>query len=138
MGLWDTVGAYGLPVESMTRAISKWYWPLDLPNRELPEIVDRACHALSLDDERRTFHPILWNERNESVKAGQGGKRYIQDERISQVWFAGSHANVGGGYPDDLLAHVSLCWMLEEAGKCGLKFNKAPKAIPIPRRILGR
>ena len=130
VGLWDTVGAYGLPVESMTRAISKWYWPLDLPNRELPEIVDRACHALSLDDERRTFHPILWNERNESVKAGQGGKRYIQDERISQVWFAGSHANVGGGYPDNSLAHVSLCWMLEEAGKCGLKFNKAPKADP--------
>ena len=68
VGLWDTVSPYGLPVESMTRAISKWHWPLDLPNRELPEIVDRACHALSLDDERRTFHPILWNERNDPSK----------------------------------------------------------------------
>ena len=96
------VAAYGLPIEALTRALSRWFWPLDLPTRELPEIVQRACHALSLDDERKTFHPILWNERTEPrAQPESDGKRYIRNERISQVWFAGSHANVGGGYPDD-------------------------------------
>ena len=131
VGLWDTVAAYGLPIEALTRALSKWFWPLDLPGRELPKIVQRACHALSLDDERKTFHPILWNEGAEvSTQPESNGKRYTRNERISQVWFAGSHANVGGGYPDDLLAHVSLCWILNEAIQCGLKLKQAPYADP--------
>ena len=131
VGLWDTVAAYGLPVEAMTRAISRWFWPLDLPNRELSPLVQRACHALSLDDERETFHPILWSERAEQKRRSiRKAKRYTRDERISQVWFAGSHANVGGGYPDDSLAYVSLCWMLDEAAHCGLKLKRKPAAEP--------
>ena len=50
-------------------------------------------------------------------------KRHIADEQISQVWFAGVHANVGGGYPDDSLAYIPLVWMLNEAQRCGLKFK---------------
>jgi hypothetical protein len=131
VGLWDTVGAYGLPLEGMTRALSKWFWPLDLPNRELSPIVQRACHALSLDDERITFHPILWNERGQRYEVPDAdGKRYVASERISQVWFSGSHANVGGGYPDDSLSYVSLCWMLKESSISGLCFNSRPEADP--------
>ena len=127
VGLFDTVGAYGLPLDSMTRALSRWFWPLDLPNRELPSLVRRACHALSLDDERATFHPILWNERAETrAPPDSSGSRHIEDERITQVWFPGSHANIGGGYPDDSLAHVPLCWILEEAQKCGLELKSTP------------
>lgn len=130
-GLWDTVAAYGLPVEGMTRAINRWFWPLDLPTRQLPKIVQRACHALSLDDERKTFHPILWNEGDEpKLQPSNDGNRYIKDERLSQVWFAGSHANVGGGYPDDSLAYVSLCWILDQATHCGLKLKQTPDADP--------
>jgi uncharacterized protein (DUF2235 family) len=50
LGLWDTVAAYGLPIDEMTRGFSKWIWPLELPNRELSTRVERACHALALDD----------------------------------------------------------------------------------------
>ncbi|MDB5576253.1 MAG: hypothetical protein JWR80_1429, partial [Bradyrhizobium sp.] len=57
VGLWDTVSAYGLPVEEMARGISRWFSSLRLPDRRLSRIVQRACHALSLDDERTTFHP---------------------------------------------------------------------------------
>jgi hypothetical protein len=107
------------------------FWPLDLPNRTVPPQVHRVCHALSLDDERKTFHPILLDESREiAARARPDGRRYIADERITQVWFAGSHANVGGGYPDDSLAYVSLCWMLNEAERCGLVFNRAPDAKP--------
>ena len=46
----------------------------------------------------------------------------IKDERLSQVWFAGVHTNVGG-YPDDALAFIPFVWMISEARRCGLKFK---------------
>src|SRR5664280_1155433 len=62
LGLWDTVAAYGLPIDEMTRGVDQYLWPLELPDRKLWSKVERACHALALDDERTTFHPILWDE----------------------------------------------------------------------------
>ena len=64
VGLWDTVAAYGLPIDEMTRGVHLWIWPLELPDRAFCPIIDRACHALALDDERTTFHPVLWSERS--------------------------------------------------------------------------
>ena len=127
LGLWDTVAAYGLPVDEMTRGVSRYLWPLELPDRQLDRRVRKACHALSLDDERTTFHPLLWDERLEKVATGT---RKTSSERITQVWFAGVHSNVGGGYPDNSLAHVSLTWMLSEARSRGLTLKAAPGADP--------
>ena len=131
LGLWDTVAAYGLPIDEMTRGFSQWIWPLEFPDRELSPKVSRACHALALDDERTTFHPMLWTEAGEPpARLAEDGHRYVKDERLSQVWFAGMHANVGGGYPDDRLAHVPLVWIMRQAELCGLKFKKAPENDP--------
>jgi uncharacterized protein (DUF2235 family) len=131
VGLWDTVAAYGLPIEEMTRGVSQWIWPLELPDRRLGPKVQRACHALSLDDERTTFHPVLWSEEGEAAPRPEpDGRVLARRERISQVWFAGVHANVGGGYPDDSLAHVSLYWMMEEASHRGLRYKAAPLTDP--------
>lgn len=117
LGLWDTVDAYGLPIDELTEGVNRWIWPLSLPEFALSEKVGKACHALSLDDERHTFHPVLWDESNEPQD-----KARIEDERISQVWFAGAHANVGGGYPNDALSAVSLEWVATEATKKQLRF----------------
>ncbi len=130
VGLWDTVAAYGLPIDEMTRGVSRWLWPLELPDHRLSEKVLRACHALSLDDERTTFHPELWDETSESELEPQDGKYWTKNERISQVWFAGVHSNVGGGYPDDSLALVPMYWIMKEAQECGLKFKVRPNADP--------
>jgi uncharacterized protein (DUF2235 family) len=131
LGLWDTVAAYGLPIEEMTRGVSEWIYPLEMPERRLCDQVQRACHALSLDDERTTFHPVLWNERYEPTLPLEDGEIYkTKNERITQVWFAGVHSNVGGGYPDDSLAHIPLCWIMAEAQECGLKFKTNPPADP--------
>jgi uncharacterized protein (DUF2235 family) len=131
LGLWDTVAAYGLPIDEMTRGVNDWIWPLELPDHELRKEVRRACHALSLDDERTTFHPVLWDESKEARRPpDEAGKRVAHDERISQVWFAGMHANVGGGYPDDSMAHIPLLWIMEEAARCGPQFKAAPQADP--------
>lgn len=130
MGLWDTVDAYGLPVDELTRAIDRFIWPLTMRDYTLDARVRRACHALALDDERNAFHPRLWNDADDSIDPdaprGRNGlpvAPHIRNERISQVWFAGVHANVGGGYPDDGLAHVALQWVMLEAQASGLRLE---------------
>ena len=128
VGVWDTVAAYGMPVDEMTRGIHQYLWPIELPNNHLSASVMRACQALSLDEERTTFHPQLWNESTGNKAAAEGAAaparaRCIKDERLSQVWFAGVHTNVGGGYPDDALAYIPFVWMITEAQRCGLKFK---------------
>jgi uncharacterized protein (DUF2235 family) len=131
VGLWDTVAAYGFPIQEMTHGISQWIWPLEFPDRKLSDKVYRARHALAIDDARTTFHPVLWTEEKEGKPvADSDGIRHIKDERISQVWFSGMHSNVGGGYPDDSLAFVPLCWLMREAQDYGLRFKYAPKADP--------
>jgi len=115
LGLWDTVAAYGLPVDEWAIGIDRFIWPLELPDRKLWKGVERACHALALDDERTTFHPVLWDEENQP------------EGKIAQVWFCGMHANVGGGYPDDSLAGVPLLWIMQQADAAGLRFKVSPQ-----------
>lgn len=83
VGVWDTVAAYGLPIEEMTRGVSQWLWPLELPDRVLGKKVIRACHALALDDERTTFHPVLWTEAGEQKTLKSVGSRSSSRERLT-------------------------------------------------------
>src|ERR1700741_4713226 len=86
LGLWDTVEAYGMPVEELKRGIDWVLWPLLFGDLFLSPRVERACHALSLDDERTTFHPLLWDEVAEADMVAQDK---VHAGRITQVWFAG-------------------------------------------------
>lgn len=125
LGLWDTVDAYGLPVDELTRAVDKVVWPVTMRDLTLHARVKRAVHALALDDERNTFHPRLWNaEAPSAPPLGSDATPQCPYERISQVWFAGMHSDVGGGYPDQGLSHVSLDWVADAAAACGLRFVK--------------
>jgi uncharacterized protein (DUF2235 family) len=119
VGVWDTVSAYGGPVVELTRAIDDWIFPLTPPDYELSDKVLCARHALALDDERDSFHPLLWDEVHEAalVAGTAEGKRTVDKDRLQQVWFTGMHSDVGGGYPDESLSYVSLLWMMEEAKK---------------------
>jgi uncharacterized protein (DUF2235 family) len=152
IGVWDTVAAYGGPIQEITRAIDHWVWPLSMPDRFMNAKVHKACHAVSLDDEREAFHPVIWDQRyvrSVDVLPGQKKTKWLFDlnyhtpsvtgrplqvpphqrmdlapidrERISQVWFAGVHADVGGGYPQNGLSYVSLDWMLDRATAYGLR-----------------
>ncbi len=62
IGVWDTVAAYGSPIDEMTRGFSKYIWPLELPTHDLNPRVHRARHALAVDEERTSFAPELWEE----------------------------------------------------------------------------
>ena len=111
-GLFDTVEAFGVPIEEFRRAIDWAIWPISFSNARLSDRVERAFHALSLDDERTTFHPLRFDMRNEKT------------DRIKEMWFAGVHSDVGGGYPDADLEHVPLVWMAEHAvTEAGIRFT---------------
>ncbi|MYI20630.1 MAG: DUF2235 domain-containing protein [Acidimicrobiia bacterium] len=114
IGVWDTVEAYGFPVDELAILWDRFVLPLRFENQELPENVRRACQALSIDEERQTFRPVLWDEK----------KKTRRQQAIEQVWFAGVHSDVGGGYPRNNLALVSLDWMIS-------------KVVPPPGRISG-
>ena len=80
VGLWDTVDAYGGPIEEMTRAIDYWVWPLSMPDRFMSAKVHKACHALALEDERDAFRPVIWDERYVRVTdkiAGQAKENWL-------------------------------------------------------------
>lgn len=105
VGLFDTVEAYGVPLEEFRRAVDVAVWPISFRNKVLSKHVQCARHALSLDDERVTFHPLRIDLQNSE-----------KPERIKEVWFSGVHSDVGGGYPEDDLAYVPLNWMTEQLG----------------------
>lgn len=127
IGVWDTVAAYGGPSVEITRAIDNFIYPLTMTDQALSPQVQEARHALCLDDERDAFHPVLWDEwawAREARKKHPKDKNARQqfEKRLQQVWFAGVHSDVGGGYPDESLSYVSLAWMMEEAAKHDVRF----------------
>ncbi|WP_454798317.1 DUF2235 domain-containing protein [Novosphingobium lindaniclasticum] len=128
VGVWDTVAAYGGPIVEITRGIDQYVWPLTMTDYELHRRVKVARHALALDDERDSFWPLLWDEIadqrahagiNKECRDWNAAERLRAGSRLKQVWFAGMHSDVGGGYPDDSLAYVSLKWMIDEINALG-------------------
>ncbi|GAB2714828.1 DUF2235 domain-containing protein [Halomonas garicola] len=108
IGVWDTVGALGVPGTRFTEQ-RKYSWH----DTELSSIVDYAYHAVALDEHRAAYEVPLWVSRDGRKKPG--------NREVEQRWFIGAHANVGGGYGDDPLADIPLQWMSEKASDAGLK-----------------
>jgi len=118
LGVWDTVAALGLPLESLSMFLDKII-PHKFHNLDLSASVKFARHALSIDDERKTFHPELWNKIEKMEPA----------DKMKQVWFTGVHTDVGGGYDDQNLSDISLRWMIQEAQAKGLIIYEKSKAF---------
>lgn len=115
LGIWDTVGALGIP--------SHWGLPARVMNRkyrfhdtELSRSVKSARHAVAIDEERRTFVPTLWtNLARLRAENPEGDYR--------QEWFAGVHGSVGGGGDIVALSALALLWIAEGAMVEGLNFD---------------
>jgi len=116
VGLFDTVEAFGVPLEALRLAINRFLLPISFPIEEMSGHVCYVRHALSLDDERTSFHPIRVRLR-EKCNVEKGDVHPLRE-----VWFAGAHSDVGGGYPDDQLARIALTWMIDEIRKVEKKF----------------
>ncbi|WP_333817234.1 DUF2235 domain-containing protein [Tabrizicola sp.] len=115
MGLFDTVEAYGFPFAGLREAWSWLVWPILFRNRVCAKIVTRADHVLALDDERKTFHPLQFDQTD----AGTDEAPTL----VRETWFAGMHSDVGGGYPDDAVAMDPLLWIMAAAESEGLRFG---------------
>ena len=97
VGVWETVSSVG------------WFYdPFKIPCMLESEVIVTGRQALSIDERRSFFQPDLWAENT--------------TKDLKQVWFAGVHSDIGGGYPyrEAGLANIALKWMLNEAKKSGL------------------
>jgi len=109
IGVWDTVGALGIPLRGF-------------PNKAKYEFLDTrlsrsaqfAFHALAVDEHRDPFMPTLWDWKDVAP---------LPSQTIEQVWFAGAHSDVGGGYPEVGLSDIAMNWMMRSAEKAGLEFD---------------
>ncbi|PNS18197.1 hypothetical protein CAC42_7566 [Sphaceloma murrayae] len=105
IGVFDTVGALGIPVNPIVQKmfklpafLHKYMWV----DTTLDNHIKNAFQALALDEHRAPFYPSVW-ERPEKCETN-----------LKQVWFAGAHSSVGGAYPDIGQANITLAWMMDQ------------------------
>jgi uncharacterized protein (DUF2235 family) len=111
VGVWDTVSSVGWKDN-----------PLKLPfSADNPDI-NIGRHAIAIDERRAFFRTNRWVPSAELNEHGP--------KDVKQVWFAGVHCDVGGGYsePDSGLSKIALEWMMQEAKRAGLLVNAARQA----------
>lgn len=117
LGCFDTVGAF-LPFGHGQQGTL-------FHDLHVASNVQRAYHAVALDEVREAFEPNLMNKA-----AG-----------ITEVWFPGGHSDVGGGNNDDGLSDGALKWMVERLAENeirteGLSFMPDPTApMTLPRML---
>jgi uncharacterized protein (DUF2235 family) len=121
LGVWDTVSSM------ITPRPDRFYIPSleKLPNTKINPSVRVFRHAMAIDEFRRMFRLDTW-EKEQAYKPNKHsqGERVGQD--IKQVWFAGCHSDVGGGFKreESSMAQFPLAWLIEEAMQFGLRVNK--------------
>ena len=110
VGVWDTVGALGIPFSLMGlfESDDEFY------DTKMGSNVTIARHALAIDEKREDFEPTIWTPR--------------PGVDLKQVWFSGVHSDVGGSYPPDKHTGIKasdtpLAWMIDEARSAGLEIE---------------
>lgn len=114
IGVWDTVGALGVPVTPLRFWNKQLY---EFHDVQLSRSVDFAYQALAIDEHRKPYSPSVWNKHPEAPAT----------QVLEQAWFPGVHCNVGGGYADPGLADCALNWMWDRATRAGLALDAPPR-----------
>jgi uncharacterized protein (DUF2235 family) len=113
IGVWDTVGALGIPLSFFNLYNKNRY---KFHDTKLSSHADFAFHGLAIDERRASFKPTLWEQSKNSTN-----RAYPQV--LEQRWFSGVHSNIGGGYPDSRMSDIALNWMTEKAKTAKLSFD---------------
>jgi uncharacterized protein (DUF2235 family) len=113
IGVWDTVGALGIPTLLLGKITDKL---LQFHDTKLNREVKAAYHALAIDEQREKFAPTLWDVTYNTERSGQ---------ILEQVWFAGVHSDVGGGYNERFHSDSAFRWMAEKAFKHGMVIDQS-------------
>lgn len=104
IGVWDTVGNIGNPFSGASRMSRR----LAYHDMRLHDTIDVALHGLSIDEVRGPFRPTFFTLPEGATLAAH--------QRVEQTWFAGTHADIGGGWPETELSDIALLWMAERVG----------------------
>lgn len=110
LGVWDTVMALGARFAATSESTSiggRSFYAGATP----AACVEHARQALAIDEHRFDFRPEIWTGR-------------LPNQTMEQRWFAGVHANIGGGYLRDGLANIAFQWVLKGATEEGLVIDQ--------------
>ncbi|MEL6886501.1 MAG: DUF2235 domain-containing protein [Pseudomonadota bacterium] len=131
VGVWDTVGARGIPVAVFGFAADLWNRQYAFHDMKLSSWVAAARHAVAADEKRRFFEPTLWeNVRDLNREVDPTGAKTPYEQR----WFVGDHAVVGGSAGTDALSVFAKLWVL--AGAPDLTWrNDSPSADGADHRL---
>ena len=123
VGCWDTVASVIVPRPDRLYVPTLQMLPYTRTN---PSVM-AFRHAMAIDEKRRMFRLNRWIPGQNFVADPFGPDWQGVPQDIKQVWFAGVHSDVGGGYPEDQSAasKFPLQWMIDEAVAHGLKINEA-------------
>ncbi|RPA87818.1 hypothetical protein BJ508DRAFT_320807 [Ascobolus immersus RN42] len=134
LGVWDTVGAVGVPDYMPTWMNTHKFHQANVLNG-----IDFVFHALAIDEYRRTFGPTLFYlpKHLDSTNRRTYPNSYTGvlepfpdiDTVLKQCWFSGSHSNVGGSYPSEHIADITLAWMVDQCNIYGNVLSFDPMAL---------
>lgn len=120
LGVWDTVGALGIPAYIWNAAdFNKSH---RFHDTNLSTMVQAARHAVAIDENKTDFQPTLWDNINELNEA-RGKDPAAEDAPYQQKWFPGVHGGVGGGGPRRGLSDQALEWIWDGARNAGLALD---------------
>lgn len=118
LGVWDTVASVIVPRPDRFYTFSLQTLAFTQSNPS----VKIFRQAIAIDERRRMFRLEPWAEPQVFMHNRFSAGHNAVPQDCVQVWFAGVHADIGGGYPEKEsgLSKFPLLWMIEEAVKSGL------------------
>ncbi len=120
LGVWDTVGALGIPhVLPVNVGLNERY---QFHDTALSRSVEFARHAVAIDERRPAFAPTLWSNIEKFNPPSAPG-------RVAQAWFPGDHGGVGGADISRGLSNCALMWVVDGAEQAGLAFAREPGSV---------
>ncbi|WP_299862870.1 DUF2235 domain-containing protein [uncultured Roseobacter sp.] len=139
LGVWDTVGALGIPESIFGRIAGWWNARYKFHDTTLSHLVESARHAVALDEQRVLFEPSLWdNLEPRGDEPGLNAQDQSAERPYQQVWFVGTHSIVGGSAQTRALTDITLAWIWEGAAQQGLQLKPGlalPQVRPDPAAL---
>jgi uncharacterized protein (DUF2235 family) len=123
VGVWDTVASVIVPRSD------RFYFAFSLQTLAYTQhnpSVKVFRQAIAIDERRRMFRLDPWSQPQTFMRNRFSKTHNAEPQDALQVWFAGVHADIGGGYPEKEsgLSKFPLLWMIDEAVEHGLAVNR--------------
>jgi uncharacterized protein (DUF2235 family)/phage tail protein X len=125
VGVWETVGALGVPGWLHFSALFDWRYRFH--DTDLTDLVRFARHAVAVDERRLDYKPTLWTNTDQLNQA-RGFSPTDPQAPYQQKWFPGGHGAVGGGGDRRGLTDEAMAWVWEGALAAGLELDTTPNS----------